>query len=517
MAHMPEIKAEINKEPQKEKKKGGLLPRLFGGGTGAGSVGGGAFGGAAGGGMLATKAGMLALVLVGTTVAGGVGLIGYRLFGPGQDSGNSDNLQLFAAKPKEGGSADSQNAAPKDGASQSLTMVTQANTPPKEPELKPAEAPKDETAANAAAAGGAEAAGGDKGPINAAGSSGNGVNKNLLKTGNKFGELSKNMGGGGGSSAFSGGGSGAKTSAGDAAALASKNGALSAMKHGPAMAGGTSRAIASRRGSNAAMKQALAVLSDNRGATTSYGAGRTYDGSAAANSGNIGPTGGDIGMGGAGDTTGSQPKSMPNTANQTKEFKAPPDPKSVDAAPWQNAINTARLLIGIAAALLLVGKLLSKTTYGKIAAMIIAAMVGVIGTMVIALGAQISSGQYGQKAQGGILAAAGVGLLIAAAATAFGGDDNVKNQDGVSDTGAVSGLNTTGSIADSGKDAGFFSGVNTWVLIGGGLALASMVGSYMAPIQKYPSKDFQNGKPPDAKFFGYQEPPSEKALKTMVG
>ncbi|MBI3566162.1 MAG: hypothetical protein HY079_13265 [Elusimicrobia bacterium] len=77
MAQMPEIKPEVNKEPERDKKRGGFLARLFGGGAGGGTVGAGGIGaGAGGGGLLATKTGMLAMLLVGTTVAGGIGMAG---------------------------------------------------------------------------------------------------------------------------------------------------------------------------------------------------------------------------------------------------------------------------------------------------------------------------------------------------------------------------------------------------------------------------------------------------------
>src|SRR6185312_6863458 len=111
---MPEIKPVVNKEPEKDKKKGGLLARLFGGGGSGGGGGAGGGGGLAAGGILATKAGVLALVLVGTTVAGGIGMVGYRLFGPGAEmTGNGDNLQLFASKPKDTANADGQGGAAK--------------------------------------------------------------------------------------------------------------------------------------------------------------------------------------------------------------------------------------------------------------------------------------------------------------------------------------------------------------------------------------------------------------------
>jgi len=515
MAQMPEIKTDVNREPERDKKKGGLFARLFGGGSGAGTVGTSGFGGAAGGmagggGLLATKAGLLALVLVGTTVAGGIGLVGYRMFGPGSEQGNGDNVSLFAVKPKDGagaGSSDAQNAAVKDGSSQSLSMFSQANTTPKEPEVKPEEAPKDATAANAASD--ANAAAGDKGALNAVGSSGNGVNKGLLKTGGKFGELSKNFGGGGGAPVVSSAGGGNKTALGDSAGQASKNGAA-AIKRGPGVAGGTSSRAVARRGSNGALKQAMGALADNRGATTSYGAGRTYDGSAAQNAGNIGPTGGEIGMGGPGDSTGSQPKSTPNTANQNKEFKAPPTPTPKDAAPWQNAINTAKMLIGLASLLMLLGFALKGQPWFKSIKMVLATLVTLIGLAVIALGAQIATGQWGQKAQGGVLAAAGLGLTIMGASMLIDGDkasfkgENTSGQaldgDGAAAVESTPVGGTTTGSAQTGGSSGLL-GMNPMVAIGGGIALMGLIGSMMMPVQKYPSKDFANGNPPDAHFF----------------
>lgn len=518
MAQMPDIQPEINKEPQKEKKRGGFLARLFGGGTGGGTVGAGAFGGAGAGGgaigsgLLATKAGLIALILVATTVAGGIGLVGYRLFGPGSDQSNGDGLQLFAAKPKDAStSSDASNAAPKDGNSASLQYLSQANTTPKEAELKPTEAPKDETAASAAAAAAAKD-GAANGALNAAGSAGNGVNKNLLKTSGQLGALSKNMGGGGGGSVVSG--SPAKTSGtgiGDSLANG-KSGSLGAMKKGTGVAGGGSRAVASRKGVNTGMRQALGALADNRGATTSYGAGRTYDGSAAQNAGPTGPGGGDIGMGGPGTTTGAQPTSSPNTAANSKEFKAPPTPTSVDAAPWQNAINTARGIIAAASVLLMIAGLISKVKpYGPMISKIIGFIVAGLGAMVVAIGGQIAAGQYGQKLQGGVLATAGLGLIIAGMAAGLA--DNTNGKGAPAGDGDPAG--TTAFDASADPNAGFMSSVSPFILIGGGLTLVGLAGSMMAPIQKYPSSQFQNGNPPDMNFFGYVQP-SEAAVNKMV-
>ncbi len=515
---MPEIKADVNKEPERDKKKAGLLARLFGGG-GSGGFGGasGGFGSAAPrGGLLATKAGLLALILVGTTVAGGIGLVGYRVFGPGQDQGGGDNLQLFAPKPKADPNAAKAQGASSDGSSQSLDYLAKANSSPAGASNPSDAAPKDATAASAASD---ASGGGTGGAINKTdASSGNGVSKNLLKPG-KFGALSGPGGSGGGSSAVASAAP-AKPAAPDAAAQAHK-GTLSNMGKGSAVAGGSSRAIASRR-IGGAIGQAFGARSDNRGAVSSAAGGRTYDGSAATTGGNIGG-GTPIGGPGAG-PGGSAPqaKSMPNTAANNQPIQAPPTPTMQDAAPWQNAIKTAQVLLALGGIILYAMSKLSKA-YAPLF-LVMNAIVAVIAAAIIALGAQIAGGQYGQKLQGGVLAAAGAGLMVAAAlAYSEGADasDGTTSQTttNVTQTGsptAPGGQNTvTTTTNPSAANSGPF-GMNMYVLVGGGAALVGVAGTMMVPPQKYPSSTFNNGNPPDTHWFGYQELPSETALKKMI-
>lgn len=513
MSQMPQIKAEVNKEPQKEKKRGGLLGRLFGGGSGGGAMGGagGGLGGMAGGGLLATKTGLMALILVGTTVAGGIGVVGYRLFGPGQDqAGGGDNLQLFAPKPKDATSAGLQGA-PKDGTSQSLTFASQANSQPKAPELAPAEAPKDAGAAGAAAS--ADAAASANGPINAAGNSSNGVNKNLLKGGGKFGTLSSGFGsGGGGSSSASSSGGAGKTGAADLAVGASRNGAASGLSKGVAASGG-GRAISGRKAGKA-LGQAFASLKDGRTGQTSYAAGRTFDGSAATNGANTGPEGGAIGPGGPGTADGGIAKSIPANSNgDKKEFKAPPTPSSKMAAPWQNAINTAQMMLALGTVLLFV---LSKIKVPWIR-YALGAIVMAMGVAVVALGGKISGGEWGQKVQGGVLAAAGVGLTAAAVMAMMSTKENTIDssdvQAGTADESAVGSVSTS---SESESNIDILGGINPYVLLGGGSALIGIATAQLKPPEKHPSSDFENGKPPDAHWFGYRQLPSETALKKMI-
>lgn len=519
MPQMPNIEPDVNKEPPREKKKPGLFARLFGGG-GASGGGAGGFGGnlgsaAASGGLMATKASILGFVLAGTTVAGGIGLVGYRLFGPGQADQVNDgsNLQLFAPRPKDAAGASSAPAAPKDGSSKSLSMVAQANSSPKAPETSADGAVKDATAASAADAS-AATSNASMGQV----SSGNGVNKNLLKGGGKFGALSSGFGGGGGSASSGGGAAAGRPGEAGGAAASSKSGKYSAMAKNTASAGGTARGISSRKAGGAS-RQLMAVGKDQRGATTSYSAGRTYDGNSAGN-GDNGPGSGAINIGGGGDGAGAQAKSMPNSAQQVNKQEPPPTPPSHDVTPWGNAIKQAQMLLMIGALILLILSQIKSPGPWK---WVLGGIVMAMGLAIIALGAQISGGKYGQKAQGGVLAAAGIGLSAAAAMAMAGGDDKKDtgntNTTKTTETTKVDGNTTTKTTETTGpkaEDKGLFGGINPYVLVGGGAVLIGTIGTSMVPPKTYPSKDFQNGNPPDSHWFGYQEAPSQAALRKYL-
>jgi hypothetical protein len=518
---IPRTESRIRKETKREKKRGGLFARLLGGGSeGAAGFGGGAGGGAFSG-LLATKEGLLALVFASSAAAGGLGVIGYHLMtGSGSVQPVGENLPLFAQKPKDVPAPEAP-PVPEDGSSQSLKIFSQANSNPGAVEAAPAEALKDASAAGAAGAAGADAAI-SAGP-NAADAAGNGVSGNLLKA-PKIGELTGPGASAPGKGPANAGGSAAKPGLPVAnPAAAARAGASSAMKKGLAASGG-GRSLSRGFGSTGAAAQAFGAMHDNRSAASnaagSAAAGTTYDGSAPAG-GNIGAGGASIGMPGVAADSGAQPTSVPGAAATNPDIAPPPAPTAVEAAPWQNAIQTAQALIGLAVALMLVASLLSKTGYGRILAMIVAAVVASIGAMVIALGAQISNGQYGQKLQGGVLAAAGLGLMIAAAATAFGGGSSSNssglNTSGASDADAADGAGDA-SDASGGSSGGgsMLSNINPFVLIGGGVGLVGLAATMMIPPTKYPSQDFQNGNPPDTHWFGYRQTPSETSLKKMV-
>jgi hypothetical protein len=515
----PQARAEAKKGGEKEKKRGGLWGDLLGGSAGSGGAGG--FGGVLGKlaaflpeGMLATKTGLLALLLVGATVAGGIGTALYSLLGSDSAPASRD-VQLFAQKPKENGSPEVP-PVPEDGSSQSLKFLSQGNAAPGEAGGASG-ALKDATAANGAGAAGAGAGdmGAGTGAAGVAAATGDGVNKNLLKA-PKIGELT-----GPGAYAPGKGAAGGRAATGGSAGTGSagvdptaRAGSLSGMKKGLSALAGGSNSHGRGFGSNGAAAQAFGAMHDNRNATTSAAGGTTYDGSAPTGN-NAGGNGTQIGPASPAAADAAQPTSLPAAQAANSEVSPPPTPTATAEAPWQNAIHTAQMMIALAVALMVVAKLLSKTGPGHIIAMVVAAVVASLGAMIIALGAQVAGGQYGQKLQGGVLAAAGMGLMVMAAATAFGG----KGDDTSLGGGDTDGLNTDGYTSDEtapSDSSGLFGDVNPLVLIGGGAALVGLAGSMMVPLKQYPSSDFQNGNPPDTHWFGYREAPSETALKKMV-
>jgi hypothetical protein len=499
MPDMPEIKPEVFKEKEEDKKKGGFLARLFGGGSsggamGSGSMGGGGFGSLlSGGGIMATKAGLLAFIVAGSTVAAGIGLVGYRLFGPGQDSGSGDNLSVFQPRPKEARSSEGAVAA--DGSSASLKYLADANQTPKAPDAVATDPTKDATAASAAsdaaAAAARAAAAKGAGPINAAGNSGNGVNRGL-KGATTFGKLTSAFGGGsgvsGGSSASAGG-----NGKSPAELNAARGGSLSGMNRNSRAESGGGRAIAARR-SNSAKAQAFRANNDGRTAQTSYAAGRTFDGSNAPTGDNAGANS-QIAGNSPPTADGGQPKSLPANQNlDSKKNDPPPVPNATKAAPWQKAINAAQMMLAAGALLLyIMGKI--KIPWVRYA---IGAIVLAMSLAIVALGGKISGGEWGQKLQGGVLAAAGVGLGVAAVMSMMATSDATGSDGKISE--------------DAMKTSGDAMG-SAYVLLGGGAALIGIAGVQLNPPAKHPLSDFNNSKPPD---IGAREFPSERALRKMI-
>ena len=89
-------------------------------------------------------------------------------------------------------------------------------------------------------------------------------------------------------------------------------------------------------------------------AASSFGAGKTYDGSATHAGGAIGPDSGAIGMEGVGDGAGAQSKTMAANAD-TKDGEAPPQAESTakEVTPWATEIMVGMALGAVAVGLLL--------------------------------------------------------------------------------------------------------------------------------------------------------------------
>ncbi len=512
----PDIRTEVNRETKRDKKKAGFLASLFGGGAegGAGLSGGVVdIGGAAmGGGLLATKAGLVAMILAGSTVAAGVGLVGYRVFGPNASSdGSENNFALFAPRPKKASTAAAPAPGSENGTSPSLNMLNQANSVGASGSASggAAAAPADQVAGAASSGGAANSADGGTAMSDSAGGA-HGPMPNIAK----FGPLGASTGGGGGaavSSAIPGSG---QPHGGEVASASSK-GNLSGMA-GKLGAGARAAAMSRSfsRGGSGAVGQAFSAMGDQaRGtAASSYAAGRTYDGSAGVGGSSIGPSAGLPSIPGGGPGAQAAATSMPNAANQNgSQIQPPPTPAAVNVTPWQGDINAAEMLTGIAIALILLKKTivggflkqgaLTMNPEAKAAAMVISAIITAIGLAVIALGARISGGPYGQLLQGRCLAAAGLGLIIAGAGM-FVSDSGITDSTSTESQGLAS-------------NSSFMSGMSMYVIVGGGLSLLTLAGAALSPKQSYPSTDFNNGIAPGQGWFSMNGFPSEQAVRRL--
>ncbi|MBI4676874.1 MAG: hypothetical protein HY748_04765 [Elusimicrobia bacterium] len=416
MSQTPDIKPELNKgqQPeQEEKKRSGFFANLFSKATGGGSATGG-LGSAAAGGILATKAGIVGLAIIGTTVAGGIGYVGYKAMMP---SSEPQTLSIFEARPKSALPADeSGRQASKDGVSGSLDMFAKANAPD---EVRPPEAASQ---VEPAAEGSASPAGSavDHGDATLHGPAAS-IPKPQFS--GKIGGLSGSTGGSGTSASFSAGsGSGPQFTAG-------KKGGISAMGKGsgarPTSVGGAMKSL--RRGSN--MRTLGQIKKDQLGgrARSSAAAGRTYDGNTQA--GSFGTEGGvPEGGAGAGAQDAGELSGQPSTAvNDKNEEDAPPPPKPKDVTPWAKQLNMAKmLLMGAAAILFIATQLKMKETAGVFTVAplvrILAAVGGLMALAAMVIGFTVLSGKFGQKALGTIFALSG-GLLTAVSVGLLGPGD----------------------------------------------------------------------------------------------
>ena len=511
---MPDIKPEVNKEPE---KKPGILSGLFGGGGGgSGAAGIGGLGSsAAGGGVLATKAGLLALVLVGTTVAGGIGLVGYKVFGPGESDMAGQNIQLFSPKPKEAAPDASAAAAPKDGNSASLDGFAKVNSGALRGDAPAvSEAAADETAASASSSAGSA---GSSVSNAVAGAGGNGASTSMLKGTKKLGALSSAFGGGAGSAPSAG----SSSKAGDAPSLAAagKGGQLGGPINttGRGVAASNSRSIrAGVRRSGGAKDQAR--FARNMGQQNQYsmrGAGQGFENSSPGIGGeNIGGEN-TIGMGGAGAGQGGEPTSLAAPASgDVKEVKPAEPPPTYDVTPYAKEMQIAQLLLMLAAGILYYASTVAKAAkvdpdpVTKAASITLAIWLCraamALGAVVAAIGLKIAGGEYDQKTQGLILGAAGAGIAVAAWMALS--DSNMP-----SESPALDGSGTM--IPVEGAAPAFGSGV---VMLGGGAALIGLVGNMLAPPKTCKSPVPDDASQCTSMVLESSGAPSEKALEEYL-
>jgi hypothetical protein len=497
---IPEIKPEVNKEKGNDRSKGGFFARLFGAGEAGGSLAGSAVdigGAAAGGGLLATKAGLIALLLAGSTVAAGIGLIGYRVFGPGQDSGDN-NYALFAPKPKQAPAAPTVAPGSQDGTSQSLSMLNQANVDGTAKSGAADAALKDQAAADASAA---SANGGANVANTAMSDSGPSAPKTISAA--KLPPLA----GFGSSGGMPTGGSSA-SAGGPQKIDAAKSGVMGSMaSKGTPGASRATAASAHAGHSNGAMGQAFGVLGNQAGgrAGSSFAAGQTYDGSATTGASSIGPSAGAPTAGGQGaGSSQTAAKSTPNTAMASNQIQPPPTPASTEVTPWKGDIDAARALIAVAVVLLLVRRKIAaqlnkiQSVNDTVALKVIDGIIAAVGLAVIALGARISGGIYGQVTQGGVLAAAGAGIILSSVGSVFTTDGLYGTTDDPSVT------NST-----------ILGGLNLFTVIGGGAALVGLAASMLQPPKTYPSSQFNNGVAPGQGAFSMGRMPSQDAFRRL--
>jgi hypothetical protein len=396
---MPEIKP----DQKEEKKKGGLFADLFGrGGSGFGGATGGA--GLAGG-LLATKAGLIALILVATTLAGGLGLIGYKFFGPGDSDRLGAKLSLFNTRPPAPAGSDASADASKSGNSDSLSQLASAN--------QPAAAPADQIKADAAPA--ADAAAGAAASAAAAGTNGaqKSASASAAMDAAKARKGSLSFKSSGIAAAGAAGGGGAAAGGGPLHPGGAKMGASTGLGAGGARArAGGMRGMAGKMG---AANQLMSALSSQKGATSSQAAGKTYDGGSVS--------GGDAGqaVGGAGDGAHTAPSNSGSGNNTpslgpTPEGTAPPPaPGATNVTPWQNAINMATMcLVGAAVLIMLASKLKAMPAVGMGGAMAVCAIAAMLAGFAAMIGHQIASGPFGQVFQGNMFVAAGTFMAASA-------------------------------------------------------------------------------------------------------
>ncbi|MBI5210329.1 MAG: hypothetical protein HY927_10195 [Elusimicrobia bacterium] len=408
MSQGPDIRPEVNKEEEEKKRGAALLS--FGE-----KLGGQAFGGAGGlgGGLLATKAGIIGLALVGSTIAAGVGWMGYKAMAP--ESPASNTFSIFEAKPKTAESADgsASGSASADGTSNSLDMFAKANTSAEGGQASEAPPPVDpavKTADSASSKGSAV----DHGNSTLSGPAANAPKASLA---GKIGGLSGSSGGGGSAANFSAGTPGG-TQLGN-----TKGGKIKGMSgaSGPRTSGGLGKALARSGGRFRGMGFARNIVKDNRGAASSMAAGRTYDNNRA----NASTFGTGAGVPEAGAPTGdAKPDTLGGpdmNASQREQLDIPQVEGPVDFTPWSKEIDQAKQylmysagLLFLAATIFAKGSKTPLTGFMKFMLIIMCLAAAALAVKAMIIGFQILGGKWGQGTLGTIFALSG-GLLTATA------------------------------------------------------------------------------------------------------
>jgi hypothetical protein len=486
---MPDIKSDVNKVDDGKKKASGLLGTLFGSG-GSGTLGGlgGGIGAAGTGGLLATKAGIIALAVMGSAVAGGIGLAGYKMFGPGEADKVGGNLSLFAPKPAQTVDANALAPVNADGSSTSLDMMAQSAAKDKAadaaasasadvaPSDTTADDPGREAAAAAAAQREAEAKAQAAGAINSGGGAGalGSMGKGLANV-KKLGALSGASGGGASTTA----GSGAGGRPGDNLANAARSGGTSAFsKGGPGAKTNSFGRSALGKGGRGVNAQLKSVLGDHQRGNTqsSFAAGKTYDGGATQGGSAIGPEGGLIGMDGVGSGDGATNKSTPSNQIQQQKEIEPPTPKPKKSySPWSKALERAQMLMLMAAALAFAASKLPPGPWAQYGRMIIGGLIMVIAGHICQIAGQITAGEHSQKTLASLVYLTGVGALV------MGGK-------------VMASFNNSPE-ADATANAGRFPEP---MILGGGLMVVGLIGTMFnkpKQIELKPGED-----PPDVRY-----------------
>lgn len=501
----PEIGTKTNKdlenEKAKERKGGGLSPfwtsaggKAAVGSSGVGVAGAGA-GGLALGAMFATKTGILTLALVGSTVAGGLGFLGYRSLG-NEGKGEASFSSLFAKKPQSSATNESSQtgSSAQGGGGGSLQFLVDANK--NDPSLsdsktEPVAAPAAPTSDAPAASNSNSNTTVDQTPM-----SGPSNSKSLgLNSGKKIGGLSSGLASGSSGAGIRYGALGGAGEVSSMPKLASAKGIAGPRDARASLSG--QRALGYNRLGSAG-RQLAQVRRDHRGATSSSGAGRTYDGG--SNTGSIGPeAAAPEGATGSGDSGVGDRKVSPSDASRSEVNEPPPTETGVNVTPWQDALQQGMMLLAAATVLLMIAKKLAEMARAKpdptavwqyTAAKIAAGLAGAAGLAAVYLGSQITFGEYNQPIQGAALMLGGAAAAAAAGMIVFN--------------------------PDTFTEAGY-GNVEGLMDICGYVGMAAIAATMLVPKKDYDSSKFKDGKAPDAKIFGYQQnAPTDYALERFI-